>query len=168
MSVTILEHHSDKYPPRTFHNAAKSDLTIAFAINFNTAGERLTHKAACGKYLAVSVANPNFNEIGKYIEINQPKIINIAGNSERTFTDNSIPMTTVRNVIKSVMVYIQSICSITKILSGGQTGADIIGASVGHELEIDVEIMMPKGYIQRNMEGRDIKHNYDDILQQIC
>lgn len=47
--LTILEHKSSSYAPRTYENAAKADVTIAIAVDYNTAGERLTHKAAGGE-----------------------------------------------------------------------------------------------------------------------
>ena len=167
MSINVLEHSSDKYPPRTYHNASNADLTIAFAIDFDTAGERLTERAAKGKYLRVIINQPDFDSITSYISNYQPKIINIAGNSEKRFTDKLIPLTYVRDVIKCVITYISSICRPLIILSGGQTGADIIGASVAHELGIATEVMLPRGYVQRDKNGRDAQHSKDDIINQI-
>lgn len=51
--IEILEHPSSSYAPRTWANAANSDVTIAMAVDYSTAGERLTHKAAGKRYLAL-------------------------------------------------------------------------------------------------------------------
>lgn len=44
--LIIKESTSSKYTPRTYYNAKSADLTVAFAVDFSTAGERCTHKAA--------------------------------------------------------------------------------------------------------------------------
>ena len=51
--MKIIENKSSSYAPRTFANAKSADLTIAFAIDFGTAGEQLTKKAAGQRYVAV-------------------------------------------------------------------------------------------------------------------
>jgi len=42
--IKIIEHHTASYPGRTAVNAKNSDGTIAFAYNFDSAGEKLTEK----------------------------------------------------------------------------------------------------------------------------
>lgn len=42
--IKFIQHSSPKYPPRTYENAS-ADATIAFAFDFNTAGEKLTKDA---------------------------------------------------------------------------------------------------------------------------
>lgn len=48
----IAQHKSSSYAPRTYANASQG-VTLAVAVDFNTAGERLTTKAADGKILHV-------------------------------------------------------------------------------------------------------------------
>lgn len=43
--MIIQEHKSSSYAPRTYHNASQG-CTLAVAVDFNTAGEKLTHKAS--------------------------------------------------------------------------------------------------------------------------
>ena len=44
---------SSSYAPRTQVNASSADLTVAFATDYATAGERLTMKMAGYRYVAV-------------------------------------------------------------------------------------------------------------------
>ena len=53
--LTVMETTSPKYHDRTVANARWADMTIAFAVDFSTAGERLTRKAAGDRYLAVDM-----------------------------------------------------------------------------------------------------------------
>lgn len=41
----LIEHSSDKYPPRTYENVRLADVTIRIAWDFTTAGERCTQNA---------------------------------------------------------------------------------------------------------------------------
>lgn len=56
MQLAILEHASPSYAPRTAVNAKTADATLAFAVDFNSAGERLTRRVAEGRYLAVPLS----------------------------------------------------------------------------------------------------------------
>lgn len=47
---------NNSYPSRTRENANWSDITIALAQDFNTAGERLTKNAAGNKYVSFTLA----------------------------------------------------------------------------------------------------------------
>ena len=55
--LTITESREAGYRSRTIENASASDITIAFATDFSTAGERLTARAAResarGTYVAI-------------------------------------------------------------------------------------------------------------------
>ena len=42
--ITTIEHHTASYPGRTAVNAKESDGTIAFAYNFDSAGEEINWK----------------------------------------------------------------------------------------------------------------------------
>lgn len=48
--LSLRAHRSASYPPRTFENADRAHMTAAFALDFSTAGERLTKKG-CGRAL---------------------------------------------------------------------------------------------------------------------
>ena len=85
----LVEHTSMKYPPRTFANAKEGDGTIRFAVNFETAGEKLTLKAVkqFGRpHIDVDVADPiRHQKVADWIISNNIKVLNVAGNKESTF-----------------------------------------------------------------------------------
>lgn len=85
----LVEHTSMKYPPRTFANAKEGDGTIRFAVNFETAGEKLTLKAVkqFGRpHIDVDVADPiRHQEVVDWIISNNIKVLNVTGNRESTF-----------------------------------------------------------------------------------
>ena len=54
--IELLEHTSSSYGPRTWHNAAQG-VTLAVAVDFSTAGEKLTTKASAKKNDNLNVAS---------------------------------------------------------------------------------------------------------------
>lgn len=82
----IVEHESPDYPPRTECNVANSDGTIRFAIQWKSAGERLTLKLIKKHnkpYLDVT-RKVTPEEVVQWIKENNIRTLNVAGNSERT------------------------------------------------------------------------------------
>ena len=83
------ETFSIAYQPRTALNVKNSDATIRIAANFDSSGELFTLKMINQynkPYFDVSVFNESINpvDVAKWIFDNNFKVINIAGNSERT------------------------------------------------------------------------------------
>ena len=91
--IEILEHSSSSYGPRTYANAHNSDVTIALAVDYTTAGERLTHKAAGDKYLKL---DPNLDKIENarllWLRLNKSdsRIVNVAGNGVYTLSKHGL------------------------------------------------------------------------------
>ena len=84
----VTEHSSWAYPPRTEDNVKNSDGTVRFAANFNSPGEKCTlkfiHKHA-KPYFDVDIDNPPpIQDFIDWLDINGIKVLNVAGNSERT------------------------------------------------------------------------------------
>jgi len=84
----VTEHSSWAYPPRTEDNVNNSDGTIRFAANFNSPGEKCTLKFI-NKHLKphfdVDIDDPiPIRDFIDWININDIKVLNVAGNSERT------------------------------------------------------------------------------------
>ena len=93
MKTIILEHNSSSYAPRTYHNAQIADLTAAFAIDFSTAGEKLTNKAAQEKYIRCDLRKEPIElarQLYKGCRAYHTKTLNIAGNGIYTFTSNPL------------------------------------------------------------------------------
>ncbi|NJL70656.1 MAG: hypothetical protein HC888_03070 [Candidatus Competibacteraceae bacterium] len=84
----VAEHADWAYPPRTECNVKDSDATIRVATNFDSTGERLTHKYLCKHrrpYFDVDPRNPpDVAEVVEWLRDNRVEILNVAGNSERT------------------------------------------------------------------------------------
>lgn len=84
----IQEHISPKYPPRTYQNVKESDGTVRFAIHWDSAGENCTLNAI-KQYNKVwfdvhVIGTTQPTELREWLIANNIKILNVAGNSERT------------------------------------------------------------------------------------
>lgn len=84
----IQELESNKYPPRTYANVRDSDGTLRFAKYFDSPGELCTFKAIKQynkPYFDCNILNPfPIKNVIKWIDDNNIKILNIAGNTEKT------------------------------------------------------------------------------------
>lgn len=87
----LKEHNSEKYPPRTFANVKESDLTILIFENWNSPGEICTRRALeqyDKPYIPIRILNETFSRspenLANELYERECKVLNIAGNSERT------------------------------------------------------------------------------------
>ena len=154
---------STDYPSRTKENVDWSDITLALAIDFNTAGERLTKKSAKDKYIsyqlhssinkAEDIANDLYNQIqskGKTKDIK----LNIAGNGiyslnkEQYYYNNLLTEVLQKLLDKGI--------TISSIRSGGQTGIDEAGIIAAQRLGIPNEVHTTSNYMFRGRDGKDI------------
>lgn len=169
--LDILEHKSSSYGPRTYANAAEGDVTIALAVDYSTAGERLTHKAAGDKYLKLNFNAHSDIELARMLwkrlyGIDSP-VINVAGNGIYTLVKHGLTQEYMNDCLFEILEKVHLHYPINKIISGGQTGVDIAGAWAGHKLNIPVCVTLPKGLIQRHEDGVDREHTYEEIMEQI-
>lgn len=168
--IAILEHSSSSYAPRTYANAAKGDVTIALAVDYSTAGERLTHKAAGDKYLALPLSDywlENARTLFKHIPKHSLLTINVAGNGIYTLAKHGWTQEEVNVQIFCMFEQVHQHKPIGKIVSGGQTGVDIAGGWAGVKLGIDVELLLPKGFKQHHEDGIDLCHTREEIMEQL-
>lgn len=192
--VTIVELKASDYPTRTKHNASTSDVTIAFAADFSTAGEDLTKTAAAGKYITAPLSE-SLKDDGAAIDMPEtwyassfmklvngaPAIINIAGNTlaklmkalpnkkDESRADKAVRAQQLANrIVYQALKALHEKSPITKIVSGGQTGADIAGAVAAKALGIPVEVVMPKGFLQQDRNGnKTTQVSAQAIIKQI-
>jgi hypothetical protein len=170
--LTILEHTSSSYGPRTYANAAKGDVTIAIAVDYNTAGEKLTHKAAGDKYLKLdpleaSIVNARnlwlrLARLGK-----DAPVINVAGNGIYTLSKRKTCQEEANLYVYSVLSKVHEHWPIGEIVSGGQTGVDLAGGVAGYVLGIKTTMLLPKGFKQRFEDGVDIVQTEQDVRDQV-
>lgn len=180
IGIDFQEEKSSGYRERTVKNAS-ADATIAIAVDFTSAGERLTKSSVESqkkKYIDISadtleVTDEKVNKIvdslnsipGKqsdlFTNVKQGVSLNIAGNGIYTmkgkYTQQEIDDYTY-NLLKSVIDSPKLNVNITSLRTGGQTGFDEAGAKAGIKLNIPTKILAPKGYTFRNINGQDISN----------
>lgn len=173
--MKVIEHKSASYGPRTYVNAGRADLTIAFAVDYTTAGEKLTHKAAGTKYLAIGLDRDAVmaarevwracRAIGKG---NEPLVLNIAGNGIYTLAKQGWAQQAVNRYIYNILALVAEHWPIGMIVSGGQTGVDLAGGVAAEMLGIPCEMTFPKGFRQRHENGVDFDHTEQEVLTQVA
>jgi len=165
--VEFTEDNSPGYKDRTMRNAASADATIAIAVDFSSAGEKLTKSSVIGqnkKYIPVDanglkVTNDMIKSVVFALKSSNAKTLNIAGNGLYTmkgkYTQEQIDAFTydlLKSVVNSPGIKIES------IRSGGQTGFDEAGIKAGNKLGIPTIVLAPKGWKFRNIDGKDISN----------
>lgn len=157
--INVIEYTTASYPGRTAVNVRESDGTIAFAYNFDSAGEKLTEKM-CKQYkksiLKIQLREPlrDIDEVASHIidwlRNHNIKHLNIAGNGIRTmqgiFTQETLD-TYLYKIFKKVL----ESYPLEHARSGGQTGADEAGVKALDQLGIETTIVYPKGYRIRTL-----------------
>lgn len=181
--ITFQEHTQTGYAMRTWDNARLSDLTVAIANDFSSAGEILTRKAAYGKYLGIEFnllltdINKAASTILKEMEKRKVRVLNIAGNGiyslkhlcDQDFVDSRL--------LCLFTIIILNYGNNFDIRSGGQTGLDEAVLKAGDFLNMPTTCLAPKHWMFRDINGRDIighealflkrfgeKYNATDIL----
>lgn len=162
----FVEEPTTGYRNRTIKNA-RADATIAFAVDFNSAGERLTRSSVIQqgkKYIPVDTNNPEITDelvesiVNQLNEVNA-KSLNIAGNGIYTlkgkYTQEQVD-NYVYELLSRVLKSPNLTTSITSIRSGGQTGYDEAGIKAAQRLGIVNGILAPKGWKFRDVNGKDI------------
>ena len=158
-TLEIREHASGHYSPRTYHNARMADVTAAFAADFSTAGERLTHKAAVGRYVAIELSNRTPIEAARLVYRAVARldahVLNVAGNGIYTLEQFGWSQDAINGYVLEALSYVCKHWRIERIVSGGQTGVDIAGIVAAHRLGIDAVATLPKGFVQRAADKID-------------
>lgn len=170
--LEIREHSSEHYSPRTYVNARSADLTVAFAVDFTTAGEKLTHKAAGDKYLAIPLSEDPIQAarmMYKWLKTRniQNPVINVAGNGIYTLGKHGWTQDVINLRLTIALAKLHQYWPVAKVVSGGQTGVDLAGIVAAHTLGIDAVATLPKGFIQRGLDKRDLRHTPEQIKQQV-
>lgn len=168
--LTVQAHTSSRYSPRTYANAHGADLTVAVAIDFSTAGERLTQKAAGDRYLAIQLEGDPVAAARKlYAELRRrnASTLNVAGNGIYTLSRHGWSQEQVNQWIHAMLSKVAAHWPLTLVRSGGQTGIDIAGVAAAHTLGLDALALLPAGYIQRYEDQIDKQHSQSEITNQI-
>lgn len=86
-SFGLIEHPSEKYPPRTKENIKNSCATLILVTNVNSAGTKLAidHCKLIGRpFLVVNPFHDTIKLTTDFINMHQPSILNIAGHRQST------------------------------------------------------------------------------------
>lgn len=166
--IDFQEEETSGYRNRTIKNAS-ADATIAIAVDFTSAGEKLTKSSVLNqnkKYIAIdannlTVTQDRVNKIVNELNSVNAKTLNIAGNGIYTmkgkYTQQQIDEFTYQ-LIKAVTESPNLKNKIESIRTGGQTGFDEAGAKAGVKLGIPTMILAPKGWVFRDITGKDISN----------
>lgn len=188
MELKITE-SSGGYKQRTIYNVLHSDVTIAFAVDFSTSGEKLTSSTAHtynkpilkipiptqldDTHSIPALSEDVLNQIIQFCvsNIKNDKIcINIAGNAIQRFFKYKITQKILNvwmiHIINSIKKALPDTVSIS-IRSGGQSGADIAGIVAGISNGIPCVVHYPRGYMTRNEYGVDQTYDYDTTYKFI-
>lgn len=170
--INIREHKSSRYAPRTYHNASQG-ITLALAVDFSTAGEKLTTKAANGKIVHLDARNfanswlPAARKLYKMLRDNDCRIVNVAGNGIYTFAKHGYTQVTVNDMVRQVLHQVDQHWKLDSVVSGGQTGADLAGLIAAAKIGIPCIGMWPSGFKMRFENGVDVNHTPEQIMEII-
>lgn len=158
-AVDLVEHSSANYAPRTGENARKADVTVAFAVDFTTAGEKLTHKVAGDKYVAVPFSlavEDAAARLLRFLRSVNGRTLNVAGNGIYTLGRHRVTQEGANQYVFEVLRRVHLQNRLLAIRSGGQTGIDTAGLVAGMALGVPVTGLYPKGYRQRLADQTDV------------
>ena len=168
--IDFQEDDTDGYVSRTIKNAS-ADVTLAFAVDFETAGERLTKKSVIqqGKiYIPITISifesSRAMGGLAKFVTgmindaKNEPITLNIAGNGIYRLKDTFIKNQKTLDyfIYQFISMLIDNELKISQIRTGGQSGADEAGAKAGVKLGIPTLVLAPKKWKYRDIDNNDI------------
>lgn len=172
INLNLTAHESFSYNDRTQDNASRkyTDLTIAFAVDFKTAGEHCTMSAAGNRYLPIPFEWDIVraaNHIRKIMYEKKATRLNIAGNGIYTLVKHDVDQHQANEKVYEILKEVLKSMPITEIRSGGQTGIDHAGLVAGVALGIPTYGLYPRGYRRRNELKEDFKSNPFDLMREI-
>ena len=168
--IIFQEDQNTGYAARTRVNAS-ADATIAIAVDFTSAGEKLTKSTVLQqrkKYIPIVLSDETKLLVDEYAqsiveELNSINAtsLNIAGNGIYTmkgqYTQEELDEY-VYDLLKAVTESPNLNSKITSVRTGGQTGIDEAGAKASIRLGIPTIVLAPKGWKFRNISGQDISN----------
>ena len=170
---------SGDYPVRTKENITWSDITLSFAADETTPGERLTEKEAVnqGKYYNEYIPNgisitdikrrvknfitslssdQSYGHKGKTLPKENIKL-NIAGNGIYDLKASNIIQADLNDYVTEYLKELMAQgVTISEVRSGGQTGVDEAGIIAAQRLGLKWSVNAPKGWKFRDVNGKDI------------
>lgn len=166
--MKVVEHSSESYAPRTYHNAKTAQLTVAFANDFSTAGEKLTKKAAGDRYVAIYIGEDvteSARTLFKHCRLHNTKILNVAGNGIYSINSTQREL---NKWVHDIIALVHKHWKLEQIISGGQTGVDVAGGIAGEILGLNPIMTLPKGFKQRGKDHKDFAQTEEELLSKLA
>lgn len=161
-ALSLYEHADYSYVPRTKENAQGADVTVAFAVDYSTAGERLTAREAGKRYIKIPFGTDALqaaDQLAAFLIEREGDSLNVAGNGIYTFAEHGINQARVNRWVFEVLAQVSAKVKLSYIRSGGQTGADQAGLVASLALGIPAVGLYPHGYRRRLANGQDVRSN---------
>jgi hypothetical protein len=172
MDTLFFEHPDPGYPARTRYNIIHSDYTVAIAVDFNTAGERLTKRTAVDQmrkpFLQIDL---NYLVVDTFMEQNVQKlvdlmmkddcpyrILNVAGNGIYSLRAEQIAFDNIMTKFFTMLLKQLPEGKLFEVISGGQTGVDEAAIKGAKANGLFTRVNAPNGWMFRNKHSRDIKN----------
>lgn len=169
-AIELLEHAVANYAPRTGENARGADVTVAFAVDYSTAGEKLTHRVAGQRYVAVPYGSDPVEaarQLTRFLRSKGGTSLNVAGNGIYTLTKVGVTQAAANQWVFEVLRQVHADVGLTHVRSGGQTGIDTAGLVAGIALKVPVTGLYPKGFRQRRADQVDVERSVEDLLREL-
>lgn len=157
--IRLVAHESYSYVPRTGDNARGADVTVAFAVDFSTAGERLTKREAGPRFVAIPFGEePGLaaEALVKFLAARKGSTLNVAGNGVYTLAAHGVSQDQANLWVFEVLSRVHAQHPLSSVRSGGQTGIDQAGLVAAIALGIPAYGLYPKSFRRRNEEGQEI------------
>lgn len=168
--LILLEHASPKYGPRTAVNAKEADLTVAFAVDFGTFGEKLTHKVAGERYVGIPLLESPLDAarlLYRALRHFDAHVLNVAGNGIYTLAQHGWTQERANRYVHAVIAKVHEHWPLRAIRSGGQTGIDVAGLIAAVALDIPATGLLPNGFLQRGTDKVDRRMGDIAVRKQI-
>lgn len=168
--TVIKEDPAGGYRNRTITNVRNADITVAYANDHTTAGERLT-KSAAQKEGKPFVSNEGIKDRGQFITaittaLGSGTTINFAGNG--IYSWGKVTQAGLNLRTYAILKGVKDASNLQKVISGGQTGSDTAAIVAARVLGLETEVLMPKGFKQRGKDGKDFTQTAEQVEAELA
>ncbi|WP_063805088.1 DUF4326 domain-containing protein [Burkholderia ubonensis] len=158
-ALRLQAHHDYSYVPRTSDNALGADVTVAFAKDFGTAGEKLTKRQAGFRYIGIPFGGDvatAAEALSEFLIARGGTTLNVAGNGIYTMAEHGVNQERCNQWVFDVLARVAAKVKLALIRSGGQTGIDQAGLVAALALGIPALGHYPKNFRRRNAQGKEV------------
>lgn len=169
-ALQLIAHKEYSYVPRTGENAQGADVTVAFAVDFTTAGERLTKRLAMPRYIGVPYGievETAAAMLSEFMRKHGASSLNVAGNGIYTMAEHGFNQAQANRWVYEVLALVHAMTPLSAIRSGGQTGIDQAGLVAAIALRIPALGLYPKGFRRRLADGKDVTAPRDAVQAEL-